>query len=143
MAKIELKAGDKITMFRISSMAVCFRYEYIVVGSFVSLATNKNYLTVKEKGKRKAINVYPGNDDLLFHGHDIGLKADSDGGSFAGSSTFNIVADSEQVVKHAIDALAVIPITDDQKSKIVFLTKGYSMDDLMAKEPLYKEEENV
>ena len=125
----KLKTGQKITVIKISSMAITSKYELEIIEPLIPTRQGYNneeerLAVAKQRGKRKTIyfDTSPGRGlDIVLNGWDLPLKVDSETGMFRGNACFNLVGD-HFTIKELIEN-AAIPVTDEQKAKIIIVDK--------------------
>lgn len=136
--KRTIKAGDKLTIFTISDIsAACFRHEMIVK------EVRDSALIMCERGKRKAISKSVDNDSVLvLDGHDLGLKADTETGSFWGNACFNLVGESREQIIDVLERTSLKEITGWQRDHLMYKTSD-SPDNVDSCEFLYEQTEKL
>lgn len=86
--KLQLKAGDKITMIQIGGMAMTRKSEITITG----FDEAKQRYTYKEGRKRKEYYLPEKlNEVMLFKGHGLPLLVDTETNKWSGNACFNFI----------------------------------------------------
>ena len=114
----DLVKGNKFTCFSINSMAMTSKVEGVVD------RVEENKIVFKYKGKRKLFQIKLNGEQLIFPGHDLEVKADSDGNCFMGNACLNLVTEmtNEELIEY-IDKNKLENINDNFKAHILNMTR--------------------
>ena len=118
---IELKEGQKYTMYWCSGMASTCRLEFeFVEFRYESYAQYEDTILMvfKQKGKRKLQQVRLHEETILFDGWDNGLVIDTDLNSFCMSATINFIGKKFDIISKLEKAKYI-----GRKGVIVFASK--------------------
>jgi hypothetical protein len=102
-----------VTVFEISSfLAHTQRFETYLISE------GENDILCEHKVKRKLYSKrFKKSDCIILAGHNLPVKADSDGNSWSGNACFNLIGDAE-TVKKLIEEKAVYSVSNKLKEKI-------------------------
>lgn len=119
-----LVKGEKITFFKVNGFAMTSVNRVIVEEQ------QDNKIIFKESSrKRKKYIISIENIDLLFKGHDLPFKADSDGNVMRGNACLNLVSDlSIKEIRDYIETNCINDISNDTKSHIMLMTPDQASD---------------
>ena len=120
---MKFEVGKKYTTFEVSGMAWTVKREIVIKdeddkGTIFAL-----------KGKRKKFYTRCDNKTAVFEGHDLDIKADSDGGSFSGNALLNFVGTVDFVkgwienknLNEELDKSIVVATTDPTNDECAFM----------------------
>jgi hypothetical protein len=120
-----LSVGQRFTLLRIDDwLAMTHRYEMEVRQVFAPEKVGYQGLktrlaAVRQRGKRREVYLDVAADDILLEGWDLPFKTDGEaGGVMAGNACYNLVGDPE-AIRQCIESKAVIPVSEESKSKII------------------------
>jgi hypothetical protein len=120
-----LSTRQRGTQLRIDeALALTHRYELevreLVKPERVGNQIQKTRLAVvRQRGKRKDFYLDLGADEILLDGWGLPLQTDAEaGGVFAGNACYNLIGDPA-AIPCCIETQAVVPVSEDAKSKII------------------------
>jgi hypothetical protein len=134
MNEIKFNIKSKYTLIRIGGMAVTLKDEVIITG-FV----NGQY-TFKRPGKRKEY-IVPSSHHLeeymVFSGHDLPVKIDSESGRFVGNARFNFLSDKPEELRAFLQTNCLNPSPRNFEKALYWPVDGTGEEGI----PLFKSEE--
>jgi hypothetical protein len=120
-----LSVGQRVTLLKIDEcLAMTHRYELevrqLLEPQAVGYAGRRQRVAVvRQRGKRKDFYLDLAADNILLDGWGLPFKADTEGGGvMAGNACYNLVGEPE-AIRECIETRAVLPVSDDAKSKII------------------------
>jgi hypothetical protein len=120
-----LSVGQRVTLLKIDDcMAMTHRYELEVRSVLEPHAVGyegrrQRVAVVRQRGKRKDFYLDLAADDILLDGWSLPFRTDTEGsGVMAGNACYNLVGEPE-AIRQCIEGLAVIPVSDSAKAKLI------------------------
>jgi hypothetical protein len=120
-----LSTGQRVTLLKIDdALAMTHRYELEVRAALEPQAVGyqgrqQRVAVVRQRGKRRTFYLDVAADDILLDGWDQPFRADTEcSGVFSGNACYNLVGDPEDI-RDCIETLAVIPISESAKAKVI------------------------
>jgi hypothetical protein len=120
-----LSTGQRVTLLKIDdALAMTHRYELEVRAALEPQAVgyqgrHQRVAVVRQRGKRRTFYLDLTADDILLGGWDQPFRADTEcGGVFSGNACYNVVGDPE-AIRDCIESLAVFPVSDTAKAKVI------------------------
>jgi len=136
---IEFKTGGHYTLIQISDWSATTQKDEIIITGFLEKSQRYSF---KRKGSRKEYFLPAiDNNCLVFEGHGLPLKVDSETNRFVGNARFNFVSDDAEALKHYIGAHCLNPDASSLQKIYVTPDKNREAIDFPSYDPLFDSEE--